>query len=556
MGPQILTASQKLHCLGDPIHALLAATEGVEYETQADQIPRLNCGIVEVDSDLPGRRESLQRLLEIARANQHGQTVEVKHLGLKGRPLGQVREDLREAVVETRLSHRWMSQLRGDPDHRLHLSELLEVRERHSDEPNPRLLSTGTTVGVPQPGAVRCDLHAADNLDLRIDQALVQAGSFLPAATLQRSLGRQAGKAARFDTGLLSFDLAPPLGQPGSPGTDLGRGYVAVYAVRAPGPRVHQHAPLAGRGDGRLCPALGPREGRRRGTVRHDLQADHQPASADLPHVRMLAEALPQERLEPLALHGGSCHEVLLAQDPEDLSRDGRPDRGVAEREAVDEPAAHDRLVDRPAGRHEAERPVARRRALRGHQEVRAQPPVVAAEPSAGPPEAGHHLVGDEEHPVTVAPTDLRHGRPVVVGGHDGAEGGPHERLGHEGCHAPGSGPLDLGVELRGEGRAVGERVAGRLAGAVRVGSGDVPEAPQPRGVGAPERLAAREVQGTEAVAVVAAPPGDDDVARRLAPREVVGAGHLERRLDRLRAAGHRVDGGGVERKEDSTSAP
>ena len=49
---------------------------------------------------------------------------------------------------------------------------------------------------------------------------------------------------------------------------------------------------------------------------------------------------------------------------------------------------------------------------------------------------------------------------------------------------------------------------------------------------------------------MVAPPPGDDDLAAGLAAREVVGARHLERRLDRLRAARHRVDGRVVERQD------
>ena len=90
--------------------------------------------------------------------------------------------------------------------------------------------------------------------------------------------------------------------------------------------------------------------------------------------------------------------------------------------------------------------------------------------------------------------------------------------------------------------RRVGEGVGSGPPGAVRVGRGHVPEPAEPGLVRPAERRTPRQVEGTERVPVVAPPAGDDDVTIRLASREVVGPRELERRLDRLRAAGHRID--------------
>ncbi len=68
-----------------------------------------------------------------------------------------------------------------------------------------------------------------------------------------------------------------------------------------------------------------------------------------------------------------------------------------------------------------------------------------------------------------------------------------------------------------------------------------MPEPAQPRLVGAAQRPAAGQVERTERVAVIRAPAPDDDPAVGLAPCHVIGAGHLERRLDRLRATRHRI---------------
>jgi hypothetical protein len=145
---------------------------------------------------------------------------------------------------------------------------------------------------------------------------------------------------------------------------------------------------------------------------------------------------------------------------------------------------------------------------------------------------------------------DLRDRVPVAVRRCDRAQGRPHDRLCHEGRHASLTRGDDRGVQLRRQRSSIAEGMGRSLAGPVRVGRGDVAEAPQPRGVRAAQGLAPREVQGAEAVPVVAPPPRDHDVAPGLAAGQVVGARHLEGSLDRLRATGDRVDRGGVERQE------
>ena len=52
----------------------------------------------------------------------------------------------------------------------------------------------------------------------------------------------------------------------------------------------------------------------------------------------------------------------------------------------------------------------------------------------------------------------------------------------------------------------------------------------------------AADGQGAERIAVIALPPGDDMTALRLADLDKILARHLERRLDRLRAAAHEID--------------
>ena len=165
---------------------------------------------------------------------------------------------------------------------------------------------------------------------------------------------------------------------------------------------------------------------------------------------------------------------------------------------------------------------------------------MVDPEPAPGAPEPGHHLVRDEQDPV--APADLGDRLPVAIGRDDGRQRRADDRLRDERGDGARARRLDRALQLGGELLGIAERVRPRLARPIRVRRGDVPESPEPGLVRAPERLASRQVQGAERVAVIAPPPGDDDPALQLAARDVVRPGQLQGRLDRLRPAGDRVD--------------
>ena len=147
---------------------------------------------------------------------------------------------------------------------------------------------------------------------------------------------------------------------------------VAVDPVRVARPRVDEDAGVARRADDALRQAGGARERPPRLAVRDQLEPDHQPPAADLADVLGCgAEPLVEQVREPLALVPARLDEVLLVEDPEDLAGDGGAGRRVRVREAVDEAAgADDGVVDRARRRDEPERPVARRRALGGDEDV------------------------------------------------------------------------------------------------------------------------------------------------------------------------------------------
>ena len=244
---------------------------------------------------------------------------------------------------------------------------------------------------------------------------------------------------------------------------------------------------------------------------------------------------------EALALGLGRLDQVAFAQDAEDGPAGGGPDHVVGVGEAVGEAAGADGVVDRAARHGQPQRPVAGGGPLGQDQDVGPDRPVVAGEPAAGAAEPGHDLVGDEQHPVAAA--DLGDRRPVVVGGH-GRRRAPAPATGSatNAATVPGRRGEDLLLERRRRsgprsrpggcrGRGSGTRTAGRVW----------PARPSHGQVRAAQRLAAADVEGPPGVAVVAALAADHPPAV-LAPGQVVGAGHLEGRLDRLAAARHRVD--------------
>jgi hypothetical protein len=172
---------------------------------------------------------------------------------------------------------------------------------------------------------------------------------------------------------------------------------------------------------------------------------------------------------------------------------------------------------------------------------------VIHAEPAAGPAEPGHHLVGDEQHAVAAA--DVGDRPPVPVGRLDRGQRRTNDRLGDERGDGAGPGRLEGPVQLARELVGCPERVGAGVARTVRVGGRDMPEPAEPALVGAAERPPAREVERSQRVAVIAPPPREDDPAIRVAARQVEGPRHLERGLDRLGPARHRVDRRVVDRQ-------
>ena len=175
------------------------------------------------------------------------------------------------------------------------------------------------------------------------------------------------------------------------------------------------------------------------------------------------------------------------------------------------------------------------------------EPQVVAAEPLARATEPGHHLVGDQQYAVLSA--HLSDGRPVVRRRHARAERGTRHRLGDERGDTRRPDLPDQLVERVCVPRAATVWVRLRKRTAILVRRGRVPRGTEPREVRRPQANAAGHVERTARVAVVGTGATDDDVPV-LTARQMVRPGHLERGLDRLAAARHRVDAWLVDRQE------
>ena len=157
-----------------------------------------------------------------------------------------------------------------------------------------------------------------------------------------------------------------------------------------------------------------------------------------------------------------------------------------------------------------------------------------AAEVVAEPAPGADHLVGDHQHVVAVA--DLAHPLEVAVG-RDEAAAGVLDRLeDHRGDRL---GPLEDDPLLDRVGRP--ERVA-VLGPAVDVGVGDVAAARRQRLELAAQLGDAGRRERPQRGAVVGDLAGDRLVLLAFAVHAVVVAGELQRRLDRLRAAGGEED--------------
>ena len=223
----------------------------------------------------------------------------------------------------------------------------------------------------------------------------------------------------------------------------------------------------------------------------------------------------PQPAKEVLALGGTGRHEVFLLQDRESRyacrasRRVGRV--GEEHHAATDRGDRGDHLV---RGVHPAEGRVAAGEALAADHDVGNDAPVVHAELSPGPAEAGHHLVGDEQDVVRV--TDRPHVGPPVVRWQQGARGGSDHRFGdHRRDRVRALGFDDL-LEALG----IGDRHLWEV-------HEDMLEARPPRGVSADSQRGQRH-------SVVGGLPTDDLPAFRLSPGHEVVDGQSDGRVDGL----------------------
>ena len=250
---------------------------------------------------------------------------------------------------------------------------------------------------------------------------------------------------------------------------------------------------------------------------------------------RQVAEAV--EHPAELALLGEDvAGEVLALEDVEVGHRDRRRHRVAGEGEAVREGgvALHERLGDAVGGDQRPHRRVGGGDRLRHRDDVGDVLEAVAAEVVAEPAPGADHLVGDHQHVVAVA--DLAHPLEVALG-RDEAAAGVLDRLeDHRGDRL---GPLEFDPLLDRVRRP--ERVA-VLGPAVDVGVGDVAAARGERlELGAQLGDAGRR-EGAERGAVVGDLTGDHLVLLAVAAHPVEVARELQRRLDRLRAAGGEED--------------
>ena len=185
-------------------------------------------------------------------------------------------------------------------------------------------------------------------------------------------------------------------------------------------------------------------------------------------------------------------------------------------------------------GDHRAHRRVGRGQRLRHGDDVGDVAEAFAAEAVAEPAPGADHLVGDHQHVVAVA--DLAHPLEVAVG-RDEAAAGVLDRL--EDHRGDGLRALEHDPLLD-RGRRP-ERVA-VLGPAVDVGVGDVAAARRERLELGAQLGDAGGGEGAERGAVVGDLAGDHLVLLAFAAHAVVVAGQLQRRLDRLRAAGGEED--------------
>ena len=165
--------------------------------------------------------------------------------------------------------------------------------------------------------------------------------------------------------------------------------------------------------------------------VLDDLRTDEEARAAHLGDVRMLGKRLGQLRLQCLAGLGGPFHEALPGEDFQHPVGGGAG--GGVRGEGVEHHVHSGFLEGRRHGfgaEYARERRIAARKPLARHQDVRLDAPPIQGEARAGPTEAAHHLVGQEQDVVFVAEGPNRW--PVAVGRHQRAAAGADDGFGKE----------------------------------------------------------------------------------------------------------------------------
>ncbi len=197
-------------------------------------------------------------------------------------------------------------------------------------------------------------------------------------------------------------------------------------------------------------------------------------------------------------------------------------------------------VVD-PLRQHDgADRLIAAAKALGDGHEIGRHPLLLAGVQRAGAAHAAHHFVENEQHAVAIA--DRPDALEIIADRRDRARGRADHGLGHE-CDDAIRADLDKLVlqRLRGSRRIIGVALAFPLhsIGVARVDVMGLDQ--QGLELGSPPGVAA-DRERAKRVAVIALAPRNDMGPLRLADLDEILARHLERRLDRLRAAADQID--------------
>jgi len=283
-------------------------------------------------------------------------------------------------------------------------------------------------------------------------------------------------------------------------------------------------------------------EGLLRAAVLDQLDADEQPAAADVAHMRMRTQPLAQRALELRAALAHVREQLVALNHLLHRERGGRSRRvadvGVA---VLEQPAAAAHRIDQLARcEHRADRLVAAAQPFGERHQVRDDAFLFDGVQAAGAPHAAHHFVGDVEDAVAVA--QRAHALQVAAGRRDGAGGRADDGLGHERDHLVRADALEGRVQLGQQPVGVVVLGFGRDAVAILVARRDVAHVDQQRRELAAAPLVAADRERAQRVAVVALAPRDEVGALLLADLDEVLARELQRRFDRLGTAGNEID--------------